>query len=170
MKQKADIGIFIGYSKSSRGFQVYNHRARKVMETIYVKFDELTAMASEHSCLEPEYNRFNVVDSSIESNQAPSKEDLDDLFGPLYEKYFEKRPPEVSTNSVAPTTLNNEDTPSSSTIIIDDNEDPSLVSSFEEQTSPISNEVADESIQLDSADLNGNTFINPFCPPVTEEA
>ncbi|GJW66567.1 retrovirus-related pol polyprotein from transposon TNT 1-94, partial [Tanacetum coccineum] len=99
----------------------------------------------------------------------PSKEDLDDFFGPLYEEYFEKRPPEVSTNSVAPTTLNNEDTPSSSTIIIDDNEGPSLVSSFEEQTSPISNDVADESIQLDSADLNGNTFINPFCPPVLEQ-
>ncbi|GJR76489.1 retrovirus-related pol polyprotein from transposon TNT 1-94 [Tanacetum coccineum] len=47
MKPKADIGIFIGYSESSRGFQIYNRRTRKIMETIHVKFDELTAMASE---------------------------------------------------------------------------------------------------------------------------
>ncbi|GKA52918.1 retrovirus-related pol polyprotein from transposon TNT 1-94, partial [Tanacetum coccineum] len=170
MKPKADIGIFIGYSESSRGFRIYNRRTRKIMETIHVKFDELTTMASEHSCLEPESNRFNVEDSSAESNQTPSKEDLDDLFGPLYEEYYEKRQPEVSTNSAAPTTLNNEDTPSSSTIIIDDNEAPPLVSTSEEQTSPISNDVADESIQEDSAELDGNTFITPFCPLVTEEA
>ncbi|GJV77671.1 hypothetical protein Tco_1509255 [Tanacetum coccineum] len=56
-------------------------------------FDELTAMASEHSCLEPESNRFNVEDSSAESNQTPSKEDLDDLFGPLYEEYYKARKP-----------------------------------------------------------------------------
>ncbi|GKF83000.1 retrovirus-related pol polyprotein from transposon TNT 1-94 [Tanacetum coccineum] len=47
MKPKADIGIFVGYSKSSRGFRIYNHRMRRIMETIHVKFDELTAMASE---------------------------------------------------------------------------------------------------------------------------
>ncbi|GKD65148.1 retrovirus-related pol polyprotein from transposon TNT 1-94 [Tanacetum coccineum] len=48
MKPKADIGIFIGYSESSKGFWIYNRRTRKIMETIHVKFDELTAMASEH--------------------------------------------------------------------------------------------------------------------------
>ncbi|GKE68562.1 hypothetical protein Tco_1526634, partial [Tanacetum coccineum] len=88
------------------------------METIHVKFDELTAMASEHSCLEPETNRFNVEDSLDESNQTPTKENLDDLFDPLYEEYYEARQPEVSTNFAAPIILNNEDTPSSSTIII----------------------------------------------------
>nr|GEU76005.1 putative ribonuclease H-like domain-containing protein [Tanacetum cinerariifolium] len=46
MKPKADIGIFAGYSESSRGFNIYNRRTRKIMETIHVKFDELTAMAS----------------------------------------------------------------------------------------------------------------------------
>ncbi|GJS12051.1 retrovirus-related pol polyprotein from transposon TNT 1-94 [Tanacetum coccineum] len=45
MKPKADIGIFIGYSESSRGFRIYNHRTQKIMETIHVKFDELMAMA-----------------------------------------------------------------------------------------------------------------------------
>ncbi|GJU92153.1 retrovirus-related pol polyprotein from transposon TNT 1-94 [Tanacetum coccineum] len=49
MKPKADIGIFIGYSKTSRGFRIYNWRNKKIMETIHVKFDELTAMAFEHA-------------------------------------------------------------------------------------------------------------------------
>ncbi|GJR73073.1 putative ribonuclease H-like domain-containing protein, partial [Tanacetum coccineum] len=48
MKPKADIIIFIRYSKTSRGFRIYNRRTKKIMETIHVKFDELTAMASEH--------------------------------------------------------------------------------------------------------------------------
>ncbi|GJX81952.1 hypothetical protein Tco_0331433 [Tanacetum coccineum] len=144
MKPKAGIEIFIDYSESSRWFRIYNRRTRKIIETIHVKFDELTTVASEHSCLEPESNRFNVENSSAESIQTPLKEDLADLFSPLYEEYYEKRSREVSTNSVAPINLNNEDTPSSSTIIVDDNEAPPLVSTSEEQTSPISNDVAEE--------------------------
>ncbi|GJX62969.1 retrovirus-related pol polyprotein from transposon TNT 1-94, partial [Tanacetum coccineum] len=59
MKPKADIGVFIGYSETSRGFRIYNRRTKRIMETIHVKFDELTAIASEHDCLEPELQRFN---------------------------------------------------------------------------------------------------------------
>ncbi|GJU19255.1 retrovirus-related pol polyprotein from transposon TNT 1-94 [Tanacetum coccineum] len=54
MKPKADIGVFIGYSKTSTGFRIYNRRTKMIMETIHVKFDELTAMAFEYDCLEPE--------------------------------------------------------------------------------------------------------------------
>ncbi|GJU97732.1 integrase, catalytic region, zinc finger, CCHC-type containing protein [Tanacetum coccineum] len=32
------------------GFRIYNRRSKMIMETIHVKFDELTAMASEHDC------------------------------------------------------------------------------------------------------------------------
>nr|GEW18208.1 hypothetical protein [Tanacetum cinerariifolium] len=106
------------------------------METIHVKFDELTAMDSKHNCLEPETSRFNVEDSSAESVQTPSKEDLDNLFGPVYEECFEKRSPEVSTNFDAPIILNNEGMPSSLSIIVEDNEDPLLVSSSKKRTSP----------------------------------
>ncbi|GKD46371.1 retrovirus-related pol polyprotein from transposon TNT 1-94 [Tanacetum coccineum] len=80
MKPKADIGVFIGYSETSRGFRIYNRRTKKIMETINVKFDELTAMASEHDCLEPELQRFINHNSSAEEINTPSKEDLDNLF------------------------------------------------------------------------------------------
>nr|GEX42157.1 hypothetical protein [Tanacetum cinerariifolium] len=46
------------------------------------------------------------------SSQTPSKEDLDNLFGPMYEEYVDKRSFKVSFNSATQTTLNNEDTPS----------------------------------------------------------
>ncbi|GKB19197.1 integrase, catalytic region, zinc finger, CCHC-type containing protein [Tanacetum coccineum] len=91
MKPKADIGVFIGYSKTSRGFRIYNRRTKRIMETIYVKFDELTAMASEHDCLEPDLQRFNNQNSSDDLMNTPSKEDLDNLFGPMFEDYFEQK-------------------------------------------------------------------------------
>ncbi|GJV64606.1 retrovirus-related pol polyprotein from transposon TNT 1-94 [Tanacetum coccineum] len=76
MKPKADIGIFIGYSESSRGFWIYNRRTRKIMETIHVKFDELTAMASEHhnfnrnTLLSPYHTpMFDEVESSLTAEE-----------------------------------------------------------------------------------------------------
>nr|GFB50978.1 retrovirus-related Pol polyprotein from transposon TNT 1-94 [Tanacetum cinerariifolium] len=54
------------------------------------------------------------------------KKDLDNLFGLIYEEYFEKRSPEVSIKSVAQTTRNNQDTSSSSSIIVEDNEATNL--------------------------------------------
>ncbi|GKE98962.1 retrovirus-related pol polyprotein from transposon TNT 1-94, partial [Tanacetum coccineum] len=62
MKLKVDIGIFVGYSESSRGFRMYNLRTKKIMETIHDKFDELTAMASECNNLEPGMNCTNFND------------------------------------------------------------------------------------------------------------
>ncbi|GJW43110.1 hypothetical protein Tco_0071909 [Tanacetum coccineum] len=90
MKPKAYIGIFIRYSKTSRGFRIYNRRTKKIMETIHVKFNELTAMASEYSGSEPVPNQFINDDSSARSSSIPLKAYLDNLFGPMYEEYFEK--------------------------------------------------------------------------------
>nr|GEW56048.1 copia protein [Tanacetum cinerariifolium] len=136
------------------------------METIHVKFDKLTTLASECNNSEPGTYRSNFQDSSEESTPIPSKADLDELFGPLYNEYYAGRNQEVSNGSVAPDISNNEDTSSSSTIIVDDNEAPLIISTSKEPSSVITNDLADESIQEDDK----NTFINPFCSPVTEEA
>ncbi|GKB05593.1 retrovirus-related pol polyprotein from transposon TNT 1-94, partial [Tanacetum coccineum] len=148
---------------------ITQQKTRKIMETIHVKFDELTAMASECNNSEPGLNRLKFQDLSNELTQTPTKEDLDDLFGPLHEEYYEKRKLEVFTNFAAPETLNTKDTPSSSTIVVDDNEAPQIVSTSKEPTSPIINDIADELIQEDTANLDGNTFINPFCSPVSDD-
>nr|GFA78659.1 hypothetical protein [Tanacetum cinerariifolium] len=47
LQPKADIGIFIGYALTKKAFRIYNRRTRRIVETIHVDFDELTAMAFE---------------------------------------------------------------------------------------------------------------------------
>ncbi|GJT68287.1 retrovirus-related pol polyprotein from transposon TNT 1-94 [Tanacetum coccineum] len=42
LQPRADIGIFIGYAPSRKGYRIYNKRTRQIMETIHVQFDELT--------------------------------------------------------------------------------------------------------------------------------
>ncbi|GJX20366.1 integrase, catalytic region, zinc finger, CCHC-type containing protein, partial [Tanacetum coccineum] len=54
LKPKADIGIFIGYTPAKKAYRIYNKRTRLIMETMHVKFDELTAMASENFGSGPE--------------------------------------------------------------------------------------------------------------------
>nr|GEU28807.1 retrotransposon protein, putative, unclassified [Tanacetum cinerariifolium] len=50
---KGDIGFFIGNSANSCAYKVYNQRTKKIMETLNVAFDELSAMAFEQSSLKP---------------------------------------------------------------------------------------------------------------------
>nr|GFD29078.1 retrovirus-related Pol polyprotein from transposon TNT 1-94 [Tanacetum cinerariifolium] len=57
LQPKADIGIFIGYAPSKKEFCIYNRRTRRIVETIHVDFDELTAMASEQSSSGPHFKK-----------------------------------------------------------------------------------------------------------------
>ncbi|GKA83511.1 retrovirus-related pol polyprotein from transposon TNT 1-94 [Tanacetum coccineum] len=99
----------------------------------------------------PGFNCLNFQDSSEDSNSIPSKEDLDNLFRPVYEEYYATRTLKVSYNSAA-NTLDNEDTPSSSSIVVEENEAPQIVTSSKEPvanepTTPVSNKNVNESIQ-----------------------
>nr|GFA11490.1 retrovirus-related Pol polyprotein from transposon TNT 1-94 [Tanacetum cinerariifolium] len=42
LQSTADIGIFVGYAQSRKGYRFYNKRTRRIMETNHVQFDELT--------------------------------------------------------------------------------------------------------------------------------
>ncbi|GJV25518.1 integrase, catalytic region, zinc finger, CCHC-type containing protein [Tanacetum coccineum] len=66
----------------------------------------------------PGFNCLNFQDSLKDLQSVPSKTDLDNLFGPLYEEYYATSIPEVTDNSAA-NTLDNEDTPSSSSIVVE---------------------------------------------------
>ncbi|GJW99140.1 retrovirus-related pol polyprotein from transposon TNT 1-94, partial [Tanacetum coccineum] len=71
---KADIGIFVGYAPSRKGFRIYNKRTRRIMETIHVTFDELhQTMAHVHAT--------NYVLST--------DKDMELLFQPMFDEYFE---------------------------------------------------------------------------------
>nr|GEW23400.1 retrovirus-related Pol polyprotein from transposon TNT 1-94 [Tanacetum cinerariifolium] len=56
LQPKADIGIFIGYAPTKKAFWIYNRRTRRIVKTIHVDFDELTAIASEQSSSGPALN------------------------------------------------------------------------------------------------------------------
>nr|GFA99716.1 integrase, catalytic region, zinc finger, CCHC-type, peptidase aspartic, catalytic [Tanacetum cinerariifolium] len=50
---KGDIGFFIGYSANSCAYRVYNRRTKKIIETIHITFDEISAMAFEQYSSKP---------------------------------------------------------------------------------------------------------------------
>ncbi|GJS30191.1 retrovirus-related pol polyprotein from transposon TNT 1-94 [Tanacetum coccineum] len=112
----------------------------------------------------PTMNCSNFNDSSEDSQSVPCTSDLDNLFGPMYEEYYPMSSQEVSDNSAA-NTLDNDHTSSSSSIVVDQDDAPPIVLSSEEQVvtepnSPVLNEVADELVQEDVADFDGNMFHN----------
>ncbi|GJR51372.1 retrovirus-related pol polyprotein from transposon TNT 1-94 [Tanacetum coccineum] len=59
---KADIGIFVGYAPSRKGYRIYNKRTRRLMETIHVTFDEM------HQTMAP-FSRTITKGSSTGSSQ-----------------------------------------------------------------------------------------------------
>nr|GEU53752.1 retrovirus-related Pol polyprotein from transposon TNT 1-94 [Tanacetum cinerariifolium] len=42
LQPTADIGIFVGYAPSRKGYRMYNKRTRCIMKTIHLQFDELS--------------------------------------------------------------------------------------------------------------------------------
>ncbi|GKA75121.1 retrovirus-related pol polyprotein from transposon TNT 1-94 [Tanacetum coccineum] len=62
---KVDIGIFIGYAPTKKAFRIYNRRTRKIIETIHVMFDELTAMASKQFSSGPRFHSMTLATSSL---------------------------------------------------------------------------------------------------------
>nr|GEX66092.1 integrase, catalytic region, zinc finger, CCHC-type, peptidase aspartic, catalytic [Tanacetum cinerariifolium] len=137
---------------------------QKIMETIHVKFDKLTAIASEHDCLEPELQQFNNHNSSAEIINTPSKEDLDNFFDPMFKEYFGKKSSDTPINSTAQSTQLQEDSPSTSSINVEEHEAPPIETTSDEQTSPISLPEADELHQEDYADFDDNSQFVSYNP------
>ncbi|GKD53246.1 hypothetical protein Tco_1286633 [Tanacetum coccineum] len=67
---KYDIGIFVGYAPAKKAFRIYNKRSWKIIETIHVTFDELTAMASEQFSLGPGLHSMTPVTSKAAAPRA----------------------------------------------------------------------------------------------------
>ncbi|GKC26162.1 retrovirus-related pol polyprotein from transposon TNT 1-94, partial [Tanacetum coccineum] len=74
LQSKADISIFIRYAPTKKAFRIYNRCTRRIIKTIHVDFDELTAMASEHSSSGPALHEMTpaTISSGIVPNPPPS--------------------------------------------------------------------------------------------------
>ncbi|GJT69260.1 retrovirus-related pol polyprotein from transposon TNT 1-94 [Tanacetum coccineum] len=80
---KADIGIFVGYAPSRKGYRIYNKRTRRLMETIHVTFDEMhQSMAPVHMSSGPA--PFIMTPGQLKSGLAPTDKELEMLFQPMY--------------------------------------------------------------------------------------
>ncbi|GJT63824.1 retrovirus-related pol polyprotein from transposon TNT 1-94 [Tanacetum coccineum] len=98
---------------------------------------------------------------------------FDELIAMASEYYYATSTPEVSDNSAA-NTLDNEDTPSSSSIVVKEDEALQIVSSSAEPVAielntPVLNENSDELFQEDVVELDRNIFYNPLHTPIFEE-
>ncbi|GJY67558.1 hypothetical protein Tco_0469796 [Tanacetum coccineum] len=73
-KGLVDIGILIGYEPTKKAFRIYNRRTGRIIKTIHVDFDELTAMAPEHSSLGPGLHEMTpaTISSGLMPNPPPS--------------------------------------------------------------------------------------------------
>nr|GFA67441.1 integrase, catalytic region, zinc finger, CCHC-type, peptidase aspartic, catalytic [Tanacetum cinerariifolium] len=72
---KGNIGFFIGYSADFCAYRIYNRRTKKIIETMNVLFDELSAMAFEQRSSKPKL-----------------QSELDLLFEAMYDDYIGGQP------------------------------------------------------------------------------
>nr|GEU43486.1 hypothetical protein [Tanacetum cinerariifolium] len=166
MKEKGDPCILVGYSTQSKGYRVYNKRTRMIVESIHIRFDEIkevfeTSVANDTSGLVPQRQKASDYDnpdpirqrqdvSSLADTHVPSQQELDLLFGPLYNEFFnacfnpqDKQPLMNIQSTSAPST-------------------PTCVHAEENNNG-----------QAEEEQLQDDEFTNPFCAPpqdVTESS
>nr|GEX70284.1 retrovirus-related Pol polyprotein from transposon TNT 1-94 [Tanacetum cinerariifolium] len=165
---KGDIGLFISYSTNSCTYRVYNRRTKKIMETMNVTFDELSAMVFEQSNLKPELQNL--------------------LFEAMYYDSIGGQPstaPRTISTAQAPQTLtasitieNTSPTPTNSlsqaTNIPNTSQD---VDALETQQQHAQQQENQSSLQpktvvdnVPNAMFDENTFANPFATPSISDA
>nr|GEW01030.1 retrovirus-related Pol polyprotein from transposon TNT 1-94 [Tanacetum cinerariifolium] len=127
MKEKGDQCILVGYSTQSKGYRVYNKRTRMIVESIHIRFDEIkevseTYVANNTLGLVPQrqkasdYDNSNLVPQrqdvySSADADVPSQQELDILFGPLYDEFFNagSNPSTNIQSTSAPSTHTNDE-------------------------------------------------------------
>ncbi|GKC39434.1 putative ribonuclease H-like domain-containing protein [Tanacetum coccineum] len=183
LQPKADIGIFIGYAPTKKAFRIYNRRTRRIIETIHVDFDELTAMASEHSSSGPALNEMTPAthSSGLVPNPPsstpfvpPTRSDWDLLFQPMFDESLnvDLQAPEVIApipEAVAPEHAVSTGSPSSTTV---DQDAPSPSNSHttqETQTPIISHDVEEDNHDIEVAHMGNDLYFGIPIPKVTSD-
>ncbi|GJT68566.1 retrovirus-related pol polyprotein from transposon TNT 1-94 [Tanacetum coccineum] len=186
---KSSSGIWTPVARSTMTEIVlssqFSLRTRRIIETIHVDFDELTAMASEHSSSGPALHEMTPVtlSSGLVLNPPsstpfvpPSRSDWDLLFQPMFDESLNP-PPYVDLQAseviapipevVAPEHAVSTGSPSSTTV---DQDAPSLSNSYttqETQTPIISHDAEDDNHDIEVAHMGNDPY---FGIPVPEVA
>ncbi|GJZ08227.1 retrovirus-related pol polyprotein from transposon TNT 1-94 [Tanacetum coccineum] len=168
MKEKGDPCILVGYSTQLKGYRVYNKRTRLIIESIHLRFDEIkemseTSVANDTSGLVPQRQKTSDYDNPDPSPElqnvspsadttVPSQQELDLLFGPLYDEFFNAGTLRVN-NSSSPT----DDSAKQDTL-------PSMnIHTTTEPSTPTN-------VHVEENNDNQAEFTNSLCTPVQENA
>nr|GFA88346.1 retrovirus-related Pol polyprotein from transposon TNT 1-94 [Tanacetum cinerariifolium] len=177
LQPKAAIGIFIGYAPSKKAFRIYNQRTRRIVETIHVDFDELTAMASEQSSSGPALNEMTpgTISSGLvqkypssASYVPPSRNDWDLLFQPMFDELLNP-PPSVDNQAaevispiaeVIPQVDDDSTGSPSSTTVDQDAPSPSKsLTQTEIQSSVILQDVRNDNLDIEVAHMGNDPLL-----------
>ncbi|GJS62944.1 retrovirus-related pol polyprotein from transposon TNT 1-94 [Tanacetum coccineum] len=176
LQPKADIGIFIGYAPTKKAFRIYNRRTRRIIEIIHVDFDELTAMASEHSSSGPALHEMTpaTISSGLVPNPPPStpfvppsRSNWDLLFQPLFDELLTPPPsvdhpaPEVIApiaDVVAPEPAASTGSPSSTTVDQDAPSPSNSQTTPETQSPIIPNDVEEDYHDIEVAHIGNDPY------------
>nr|GEV51759.1 hypothetical protein [Tanacetum cinerariifolium] len=156
---KGDHCILVGYFTQSKGYQIFNKRTRMMVESIHIRFDEIkevseTSIANNILGLVPQRQKASDYDNpnpvpqrqcvySSANADVPSQQELDMLFSPLYDEFFNagSNPLTNIQSTSAPSTYTNVN-------VVENN-----------------NDQAEEGEHIPD-----DEFINPFCAPTQEVA
>ncbi|GJX63304.1 retrovirus-related pol polyprotein from transposon TNT 1-94 [Tanacetum coccineum] len=168
MKEKGDPCILVGYSTQSKGYRVYNKRTRLIVESIHLRFDEIkemseTSVANDTSGLVPQRQKASDYDnpdpapelqnvSPSADTTVPSQQELDLLFGPLYDEFFNDGTSRVNKSSSPTDNSIKKDTLPSTHI------------------QPTSEPTTPTNVHAEENNDNQAEFTNPLCTPVQETA
>nr|GEW87005.1 hypothetical protein [Tanacetum cinerariifolium] len=185
LQPKADIGIFIGYAPIKKAFRIYNRRTRRIVETIHVDFDELTAMAFEQSSSGPTLNEMThaTISSglmqkpySLTSYVPPSRNDWDLLFQPMFDELLN---PSTSVDPQAPKVIapivkviplvqaESTGLPSSTTVDQDAPSPSKSQTTLETQSSVIPQDVEEDNHDIEVAHMGNDPLFSVPIPEVT---
>nr|GFB68355.1 retrovirus-related Pol polyprotein from transposon TNT 1-94 [Tanacetum cinerariifolium] len=177
LQPKADIGIFIGYAPTKKAFRIYNRRTRRIVKTIHVDFDELTAMAYEQSSSGPALqemtpgtisSRLVQKSSSSTSYVPPSRNDWDLLFQPMFDELL--NPPPSVDNQAAEVILpiaevipqvddDSTSSPSSTTVDQDATSSSKSLTPTEIQSSFILQDVRNDNLDIEVAHIGNDSLL-----------
>nr|GEY72305.1 putative ribonuclease H-like domain-containing protein [Tanacetum cinerariifolium] len=185
LQPKADIEIFIGYAPTMKAFRIYNRRTRKIVETIHVDFDELTAMASEQRSSGPTLNKMThgtislgLVRTSSPSTSyvPPLRNDWDLLFQPMFDEILNSPPSVVNqapkvialiAEVIPPVHSDSTGSPSSTMVDQDAPSSSKTHTTTEIQSSAIPQDVGDDNLDMEVAHMGNDPLFGVPIPEVT---
>nr|GFA53917.1 hypothetical protein [Tanacetum cinerariifolium] len=167
MKEKGDPCILVRYSSQSKGYRVYNKRTRLIVESIHICFNKIKEMSKTYvtNDTSSDYDNSDLVPqlqnvSSSADAHVSSQQELDLLFGPLYDEFFTAGTSSVNKSSSLTNNSNQQDTqPTTNIQPTSAPSTPTYVHAEENND----NQGEEEHLQDDE-------FTNPFCTPVQEVA